>query len=142
LVHFLFYWLKTSYLCGGRLWQIIFVSIAIEMSPWFHPMLESKLVTNRLNEGDCCLAIFEMTIKTNELAKELMNREFKMFWSYQVDTKDIKCFWSGGKNMSPCFHLLLSLLVRSLRLWDLKSKLKRFFLLVGYWKIWIDVISR
>lgn len=72
-------------------------------------------MTNQLNEEDCCLAIFEMTTKSNELAKELMNREFKTFRSYQVDIEDIKCFWSGGKNMSPCFHLLLSLLVRSLR---------------------------
>jgi hypothetical protein len=52
-------------------------------------MLESKLVTNQLNEKDFCLAIFEMSIETNEVAKELMNREFKMFQSYQVDAEDI-----------------------------------------------------
>jgi hypothetical protein len=35
-----------------------------------------------LNDEDFCLDIFYMTIETNELAKELVNRELQMFYKY------------------------------------------------------------
>jgi len=53
-------------------------------------MLEFETMANELNDEDFCFEIFEMTIGTSELAKELVNRELQMFWKYQVNTKDIK----------------------------------------------------
>jgi hypothetical protein len=35
--------------------------------------------------------IFEMIVRTIQLAKELVNKELHMFWMYQVNAKDIKC---------------------------------------------------
>jgi hypothetical protein len=55
-----------------------------------HPMLEFETMANELNDEDFCFDIFEMTIGTSELAKELVNRELQMFWKYQVNRKDIK----------------------------------------------------
>jgi hypothetical protein len=37
------------------------------------------------------LDIFEITTSKNELAKESINKEFRIFRSFQVDAKDIKC---------------------------------------------------
>jgi len=82
---------------------------------------------NQLNDEIFCFDIFEMTIGTIELAKELVNRELQMFWKYQVNTKDIKHLMEWWGNMSPYFQLLFSLLIKSLGLWDPKLTLGGFF---------------
>jgi hypothetical protein len=37
------------------------------------------------------LDIFEMSVKTSEPTKEVMNKELLMFKRFQVDVKEIKC---------------------------------------------------
>lgn len=45
----------------------------------FHHVLEFEIVVDQLNDEDFCFDIFEMTIRTTKLIKELMNRELSMF---------------------------------------------------------------
>jgi hypothetical protein len=42
-------------------------------------VLKSEIVVDHLNDEDLFLDIFEMTIRTTKLIKELMNRELSMF---------------------------------------------------------------
>ncbi len=96
-----------------------------------HHVLKFETMANQLNDEDFCFDILEMTIETNELAKELVNMEMQMFWKYQVNAKDIKHIMEWWGNMSPCFQLLFSLLVKSLGLWDSRLTLRGFLFLVG-----------
>jgi hypothetical protein len=43
-----------------------------------HPLLKYEIMANQLNDEDSCLDIFDMTIVTNEITKELVNRELRM----------------------------------------------------------------
>jgi hypothetical protein len=45
----------------------------------FHHVLEFEIVVDQLNDEDFCFDIFEMTIRTTKLIKELMNKELSMF---------------------------------------------------------------
>jgi hypothetical protein len=50
------------------------------------------------------LDIFQMIIKSNEPTKELVKRELLIFWSFQVDVKEIKCpfqWWEKNETMFP-----------------------------------------
>jgi hypothetical protein len=47
---------------------------------------------------------FEMTVETNELAKELMNKKLQ----------HIIVLWSGGENMNPCFQQIFCMPIISL----------------------------
>jgi hypothetical protein len=47
-------------------------------------------VVNQLNDEDYGLGNFEMIIKTNELAEELVYKELQVFWRYQINGKGIK----------------------------------------------------
>jgi hypothetical protein len=49
------------------------------------------------------LIFFEMTTSINEPMKKLVNKELLIFKRFQVDAKDIKCPFNGGKNMNLCF---------------------------------------
>ncbi len=44
-----------------------------------HLLLEYEIMENQLNDEDYCLDIFDMTIGTNELAKESVNRKLQIF---------------------------------------------------------------
>jgi hypothetical protein len=56
-----------------------------------HPLSETKSsFVNKFDENNS-LDIFEMVAHTNDLVKELVNQEFMIFPSFQVDAKDIKC---------------------------------------------------
>jgi hypothetical protein len=55
-------------------------------------MLEFGIMENWLNDENSCFDIFEVTCHTNELVKELVNKELLMFKRYQIDVKDIKCY--------------------------------------------------
>jgi len=54
-----------------------------------------------------------MTKNTNELMKELVSRELLIFKGFQVDAKDIKCLFNGGRSMDLCFLQLDSLPIKS-----------------------------
>lgn len=45
------------------------------------------------------------TTTTNELTKELVERELVIFKYYQPDVKEIECPFNGGINMKQCFVL-------------------------------------
>lgn len=60
------------------------------MSSSFKSLFENVVIDQGVDE-DSTLDIFEMTTKTNEPAKEYVNKELIIFWSFQVDAKDIKC---------------------------------------------------
>ncbi len=48
-------------------------------------------MVDQLNDEDFGFDNFEMIIETNELAKELVYKEFQFFfWRYQIDGKGIK----------------------------------------------------
>jgi len=44
-----------------------------------HHLLEFEIVVDQLNDEGFGFDIFEMTIRTTKLIKELMNRELSMF---------------------------------------------------------------
>jgi hypothetical protein len=53
-----------------------------------------------------------MTKNTNELLKELVSKEPLIFRRFQVDAKDIKYLFNGGRSMNPCFLQLDSLPIK------------------------------
>ncbi len=55
-----------------------------------HPLFENIVVDQCVDEN-CSLDIFELIINTNELAKELINKELFVFRRFQVGAKNIKC---------------------------------------------------
>jgi len=54
-------------------------------------MAKFGLVANMQIDEENRLDIFEMSTRTSELAKEVVNKELLMFRRFQVDIKDIKC---------------------------------------------------
>jgi hypothetical protein len=42
-------------------------------------------------DEESSLDIFEMSVRTSEPTKEVVNKELLMFKRFQVDVKDIKC---------------------------------------------------
>jgi hypothetical protein len=48
-------------------------------------------VANMQIDEESSLDIFEMYVGTNELTKEVVNKELLMFKRFQMDVKDIKC---------------------------------------------------
>ncbi len=98
----------------------------------FHPMLEFEIVVDQLSSKNCCFDVFETIVKYNEITKELVNRELQMFQKHKLMQRTLSVFCKGEENMSPYFQLLFSLLVRSLRLLDLKLTWKAFFASLKY----------
>lgn len=66
-----------------------FVSNVLKCHNVFHHLFKFEIVVDQLNDEDVCFDIFEMTIRTTKLIKELMNRELSMFLRYQVDAKGV-----------------------------------------------------
>jgi len=67
-----------------------------------HPLV--NLDTNCADQD-----IFEQVVSTSELAKELVKRELLVFKKYQLDIKDIKCFfqwWQKHEAMFPTIGFL------------------------------------
>jgi hypothetical protein len=55
--------------------------------------------------------IFEMSTRTNEPTKELVNKELQMFRKFQVHVKDIKCpleWWGKHESLFPIVTFLAS----------------------------------
>jgi hypothetical protein len=63
-------------------------------------MVEFGGVVGMYIDEDSNLDIFEMSTKTNEPTKELVNKELQMFKKYHMDVKNIKCFLEWWGNMS------------------------------------------
>jgi hypothetical protein len=57
---------------------------------------ENDFANQGVNE-DFSLDIFEMIVNTNEPTRKVVNRKLVIFKQYQVDVKNIKCFFNGGK---------------------------------------------
>jgi hypothetical protein len=56
-------------------------------------VLAFETMANQLNDEDFCFDIFEMTIGTSELAKELVNSE--CFGSTKLTQRTLNILWSG-----------------------------------------------
>ncbi len=56
-----------------------------------HHVSKCKLGCSNPMVKDCSLDIFEQTISTNELMKELVGKTLQIFKRHQVKIKDIKC---------------------------------------------------
>jgi hypothetical protein len=55
-------------------------------------------------DEDYSLNIFDMTTSTNELVKEVVNKEFFIFKKFQVNAKEFKCpfqLWQTHESMFP-----------------------------------------
>jgi hypothetical protein len=55
------------------------------------------------------LDIFEMSTRTSESTKEVVNKELLMFKKFQVDAKDIKCpldWWVKHESLFPTMAFL------------------------------------
>jgi hypothetical protein len=73
-------------------------------------------VANMQIDEESSLDIFEMSIKSSEPTKEVVNKELLMFKRFQVDVKDIKCpleRWAKYKFLFPIVaffaHQILSI---------------------------------
>jgi hypothetical protein len=65
----------------------------------------ANMQTNEKNSLD----IFEMSTRTNEITKEVVNKELLMFKRFQVDVKDIKCpleWWAKHESLFPTVAFL------------------------------------
>ncbi len=56
-------------------------------------MLTKNVIVDQGFDEKCSLGIFEILASSNELVKELVNKEFFIFMKFQVDVKDIKCLF-------------------------------------------------
>jgi hypothetical protein len=54
-------------------------------------MAKFRPMANMQIDEESILEIFEMSTKTNEPTKELVNKELQMFRKFQVHVNDIKC---------------------------------------------------
>ncbi len=57
-----------------------------------HPLMKNVIVDQGFDEN-YGLGIFEILASSNELMKELVNKEFLIFMRFQVDAKDIICLF-------------------------------------------------
>ncbi len=57
-----------------------------------HPLSKNATIDQAIDE-DCYLNIFEMTTSKIELTNELISKELLIFKRFQVNAKDIKCFF-------------------------------------------------
>lgn len=57
-----------------------------------HPLSNNATIDQVVDEN-CYLNIFEMTTIKNELTNELVSKELLIFRRFQVNAKDIKCFF-------------------------------------------------
>jgi hypothetical protein len=67
-------------------------------------MAEFGLVVDMQTNEESSLDIFEMSIRTSELPKEVMNKELLIFKRFQVDVKNIKCplkWWAKHESLFP-----------------------------------------
>ncbi len=72
-----------------------------------------------------------MTVNTNEPTREVVNRKLVIFKQYQVDVKNIKCFFNDGKNVRPMFHIIGFLACQVFRIVGSQIKMKIIFSLAG-----------
>ncbi len=69
-----------------------------------HPLSENVTVDQDGVDEHYSLDIFEMTTSTNELVKEVVNKEFFIFNKFQVNAKEFKCpfqLWETHESMFP-----------------------------------------
>jgi hypothetical protein len=74
----------------------------------FAPLVWKCNVDQGVDE-DYNLDIFELTANTNELMKELVSQELLIFTRFQLDIKDIECFfqwWEKHEFMFPTVGFL------------------------------------
>jgi hypothetical protein len=55
--------------------------------------LSKNATIDQAIDEDCYLNIFEMTTSKIELTNELISKELLIFKRFQVNAKDIKCFF-------------------------------------------------
>jgi hypothetical protein len=75
-----------------------------------HPLFENLNVDQRVDEN-YTLDIFEMIANTNEPTKEFIKKEFikkklLIFRRFQMNVKNTKVTFNGGRSMNLCFLLL------------------------------------
>jgi hypothetical protein len=78
-----------------------------------HPMTKFVGCVNQIGDEDFNLDNFQQIVGTDEPSKELVIRELLIFKCYQVNPKDIKCFFQWWENMKPCFLQLVFWLIKS-----------------------------
>jgi hypothetical protein len=86
-----------------------FVSHLVKCYHHLRPLFENAIIDYDVVKY-CSLDIFEMTKNTNELMKELVTRGL---FDFQVDAKDTKCLFNGGRSMNLCFLQLDFLPIKS-----------------------------
>jgi len=65
---------------------------------------------NMQTNEESSLDIFEMSAKTSEPTKEVVNKELLMFKRFQMDVKNIKCplkWWAKHKSLFPIVAFLI-----------------------------------
>ncbi len=93
-----------------------------------HPLSKNANGDQGVNEN-YSLNIFEMITSTNEPAKKFVNKEVSIFWSFQMDTKDIKCplqWWEKHESIFPTIGFLAC---QILIIIDSQIKTKQIFFL-------------
>jgi hypothetical protein len=72
-------------------------------------MAKFRPMANMQIDEESILEIFEMSTKTNEPTKELVNKELQMFRKFQVHVNDIKCAlerWGKHESLFPIVTFL------------------------------------
>jgi len=75
----------------------------------FHLMVEFERMANVQTHDKSSLDIFEMSTRTNERTKEVVNKELRMFKRFQADVKNIKCpleWWAKHGSLFPTVTFL------------------------------------
>ncbi len=70
-----------------------------------HPLFENPIVDPCVDEN-YTLDIFEMIANTNEPMKDFIKKKLMIFRRFQVNVKNTKVIFDGGRSMNLCFLLL------------------------------------
>jgi hypothetical protein len=73
------------------------------------------------------LDIFEMSTRTSEPIKEVVNKELLLFKRFQVDVKDIKCLLKWWAKHEPLFPTMACLACQIFDIVGSQIKTKRIF---------------
>jgi hypothetical protein len=95
-----------------------------------HSWTKNFIVDQGFDEN-CSLGIFEILASSNELVKELVNKEFLIFMRFQVDAKNVKCFFQCWEKHESMFSIVVFIAHKILSIVGSQIEFEKIFSLVG-----------
>jgi hypothetical protein len=87
---------------------------------------ESDIINQKVDE-DCSLNIFDKMTRTSEPTKNLVKRALLIFKRFQMNGKNIKCFFQGLENHETMFPIVAIFAYQILKIVRSQIEINRFF---------------